>query len=149
MQLSHRLRFAALAAMTVGVLTACTPNQIADWIEWHHQDPAAAEEFANRPEVQAALVGSQASPPQERHGGGVWDRVAWCESGGNWSINTGNGYSGGLQFLHSSWRAYGGREFAPLAHQATRSQQIEVAERILDDVGWKAWPACSRRLGLR
>ena len=75
---------------------------------------------------------------------GVWDRVADCESGGDWSINTGNGYSGGVQFSHSTWRAYGGEEFAPLAYQASREQQIIVAERVLDDAGWGAWPTCSR-----
>ena len=75
---------------------------------------------------------------------GVWDRVADCESGGDWSINTGNGYSGGLQFSHSTWRAYGGEEFAPLAYQASREEQIIVAERVLDDAGWGAWPTCSR-----
>jgi hypothetical protein len=78
----------------------------------------------------------------------VWDDLADCESGGNWAINTGNGYYGGLQFLGSTWVAYDGQEFAPRADLATREQQIVVAERIRDDVGFKAWPACSRRLGL-
>nr|VDG62660.1 Uncharacterized protein conserved in bacteria [Streptococcus thermophilus] len=77
-----------------------------------------------------------------------WDRLAQCEAGGNWHINTGNGYYGGLQFSASTWRAYGGGEFAPYAHQATREQQIVVAERTLAAQGWGAWPACSRKLGL-
>ena len=77
-----------------------------------------------------------------------WDRLAQCEAGGNWHINTGNGYYGGLQFSASTWRAYGGNEFAPLPHQATREQQIAVAERTLAGQGWGAWPACSARLGL-
>lgn len=77
-----------------------------------------------------------------------WDAVAACESGGNWSINTGNGYYGGLQFLDSTWDAYGGEEFAPRADLATRGEQITVAERVRADVGFRAWPACSRRLGL-
>ncbi|GAA1171865.1 Resuscitation-promoting factor RpfA precursor [Corynebacterium glaucum] len=77
-----------------------------------------------------------------------WDRLAQCEAGGNWNINTGNGYYGGLQFSASTWRAYGGGEFAPYAHQATREQQIIVAERTLAAQGWGAWPACSARLGL-
>jgi hypothetical protein len=124
-------------------------------MEWHASDPEAAVAYANQPEVQAQLTQAQqaATQPASRStssgGGTVWDRVSYCESGSNWSINTGNGYSGGLQFLHSSWRAYGGREFAPLAYQASREQQIIVAERILADVGWRAWPACSRKLGLR
>ena len=61
----------------------------------------------------------------------VWDTVAACESGGNWAINTGNGYYGGLQFSASTWRAFGGTEFAPNAHQATKAQQIVVAQRTL------------------
>lgn len=77
-----------------------------------------------------------------------WDRLAQCESGGNWSINTGNGYHGGLQFSASTWRAYGGGQFAPTANLATREQQIVIAERTLAGQGWGAWPACSARLGL-
>ena len=77
-----------------------------------------------------------------------WDRLAQCESGGNWHINTGNGYYGGLQFSASTWNAFGGREFAPTANQATRTQQIYVAEKVLAQQGWGAWPACSARLGL-
>ena len=78
-----------------------------------------------------------------------WDAIAQCESGGNWSTNTGNGYYGGLQMLGSTWQNYGGGDFAARADQATRDQQIVVAERIRDDVGYGAWPACTRRLGLR
>ena len=77
-----------------------------------------------------------------------WDRLAQCESGGNWSINTGNGYHGGLQFSPSTWAAYGGTQYAPYAYQATRAQQIAVAEKTLAGQGWGAWPACSARLGL-
>lgn len=77
-----------------------------------------------------------------------WDRLAQCESGGNWHINTGNGYYGGLQFSAGTWSAYGGEEFAPTADQATREQQIYVAEKVLAQQGWGAWPACSASLGL-
>lgn len=77
-----------------------------------------------------------------------WDRLAQCESNGDWQINTGNGYHGGLQFSPSTWNAYGGQEFAPYAYQATREQQIAVAERTLAGQGWGAWPACSASLGL-
>jgi hypothetical protein len=132
---------------------ACTPQQIADWKDWHDQDPAAAEEFARIPEVAASLAsGEHEQRPQAAQaarsssgGGTVWDRLAQCESGGNWSINTGNGYSGGLQFLPSTWRAYGG---SGSAHNASRGEQIAVAERIRADVGYRAWPQCARRLGL-
>jgi LysM repeat protein len=81
--------------------------------------------------------------------GSTWDRLAQCESGGNWSINTGNGYAGGLQFSPSTWRAYGGTAYASSAHKASRSAQIAVAQRVLAAQGWGAWPACSAKLGLR
>jgi hypothetical protein len=76
-----------------------------------------------------------------------WDGVAQCESSGNWSSNTGNGYYGGLQFSQSTWEAYGGLEFAPRADLATKEQQIAVAERTLDGQGVGAWPTCGRHLG--
>ncbi|MFD9002937.1 transglycosylase family protein [Streptomyces sp. NPDC059582] len=79
--------------------------------------------------------------------GGVWDRIARCESGGNWHINTGNGYYGGLQFSAGTWRAYGGGAYAPTADRATRSQQIAVATKVQSAQGWGAWPTCSARAG--
>ena len=78
---------------------------------------------------------------------GEWDTVAKCESGGNWAINTGNGYQGGLQFSPSTWSGHGGGEFAPSAHMATKEQQIAVAERVLASQGRGAWPVCGRGLG--
>ena len=75
-----------------------------------------------------------------------WDAVAQCESSGNWAINTGNGYYGGLQFSSSTWAAYGGRDYAPNAHLATKAQQIAVAERTLDAQGPGAWPNCGKGL---
>lgn len=78
----------------------------------------------------------------------VWDRVAACESSGNWSINTGNGYYGGLQFSASTWKAFGGQAYAAQAHQATKAQQIAIARRTLHTQGPGAWPACSVRAGL-
>ncbi|WSQ08067.1 transglycosylase family protein [Streptomyces sp. NBC_01231] len=79
--------------------------------------------------------------------GGVWDRIAQCESGGNWHINTGNGYYGGVQFSASTWRAYGGTAYAATADQATRDQQIAVATKVQRAQGWGAWPTCSARAG--
>ena len=83
--------------------------------------------------------------------GDRWDRLAACETGGRWDANTGNGYGGGLQFAHgpswSTWRAYGGGEFTADPWDATREQQIEIAERVLADVGWKAWPGCAAKEG--
>ncbi|MET9378411.1 transglycosylase family protein [Streptomyces sp. NPDC002992] len=71
-----------------------------------------------------------------------WDTVAQCESGGNWSINTGNGYYGGLQFSASTWAAYGGTAYAATADQASKSQQIAIAEKVLAGQGKGAWPSC-------
>ncbi|EKF23032.1 transglycosylase-like domain protein [Mycolicibacterium hassiacum DSM 44199] len=71
-----------------------------------------------------------------------WDAIAACESGGNWSINTGNGYYGGLQFSLSTWRAHGG---AGMPHNASREEQIRVAERVLRSQGIGAWPTCGKR----
>lgn len=78
-----------------------------------------------------------------------WDRVAQCESGGNWNTNTGNGYYGGLQFSSGTWRSYGGGAYASTADHATRSQQIAIAEKVLRAQGWQAWPTCSRKVGVR
>ncbi len=86
--------------------------------------------------------------PAEAATGRTWDRLAGCEAGGDWSINTGNGYYGGLQFSGGTWRAYGGGAYASTANRASRSEQIAIAEKVLDAQGWGAWPSCSRRLGL-
>lgn len=80
---------------------------------------------------------------------GTWDRLAACESSGDWAIDSGNGYYGGLQFDEATWGDYDGAEFAPRADQATKEQQIEVATRVRDDRGgYGSWPACARKLGL-
>ncbi|MEU9333721.1 transglycosylase family protein [Streptomyces sp. NPDC048290] len=79
--------------------------------------------------------------------GGVWDRIARCESGGDWDINTGNGYYGGLQFSAGTWRAYGGTAYAPTADRATKEQQIAVATKVQRGQGWGAWPTCSAKAG--
>jgi hypothetical protein len=88
-----------------------------------------------------ALAGQAAAAPDSE-----WDRVAACESGGNWGINTGNGYHGGLQFSQGTWASHGGGEYASSANQATRDQQIAVAERVLASQGRGAWPVCGRGL---
>ena len=91
---------------------------------------------------------AKASAPSVANGS-VWDSLAQCEAGGNWAINTGNGFSGGLQFTPSTWLAYGGGQYAPQAHLATREQQIAVASKVQAGQGWGAWPACTAKLGLR
>lgn len=81
--------------------------------------------------------------------GSVWDSLARCESGGNWAINTGNGYYGGLQFSYSTWLGYGGAAYAPTANLASREQQIAIAEKVQAGQGWGAWPACTAKLSIR
>ncbi|MCQ9345713.1 transglycosylase family protein [Corynebacterium phoceense] len=78
----------------------------------------------------------------------MWDTLAQCESTGNWAINTGNGFSGGLQFTDSTWQAFGGGEYASQAWQASREQQIAVAQKVQAAQGWGAWPACTAKLGI-
>ncbi|MFI6938160.1 transglycosylase family protein [Streptomyces sp. NPDC050418] len=78
----------------------------------------------------------------------TWNKVAACESSGNWAINTGNGYYGGLQFRQSTWEAFGGARYAPRADLATKDQQIAIAEKVLKGQGPQAWPVCSVRAGL-
>jgi resuscitation-promoting factor RpfA len=76
-----------------------------------------------------------------------WDAVAQCESSGNWSINTGNGYYGGLQFSRSTWKAYGGGKYASTADKASRAEQIRIAEKVLAGQGIGAWPVCGKKAG--
>ena len=75
-----------------------------------------------------------------------WDTVARCESSGNWAINTGNGYQGGLQFAPSTWLGFGGGQYASAAHLASRDEQIAIAEKVLAGQGKGAWPVCGRGL---
>uniref|UniRef100_UPI0012E832BE transglycosylase family protein n=1 Tax=Mycobacterium sp. Marseille-P9652 TaxID=2654950 RepID=UPI0012E832BE len=79
--------------------------------------------------------------------GSIWDAIAGCEAGGNWAINTGNGYYGGVQFDQSTWERNGGLRFAPRADLASREEQIAVAEVTRERQGWGAWPVCSGRAG--
>ncbi|WP_305094206.1 resuscitation-promoting factor [Prescottella sp. R16] len=81
--------------------------------------------------------------------GSVWDSIAQCEATGNWAINTGNGYYGGLQFDQGTWAAHGGTQYAARADLASREQQIAVAQKVQAAQGWGAWPGCTSKLGLR
>lgn len=91
------------------------------------------------------------APNYDPGDGSRWDQLAQCEAGGNWATNTGNGFGGGLQFMHqsgySTWLSFGGGEFAPHPWEATREQQIVIAEKVLASSGWNAWPGCSRKFG--
>jgi nucleoid-associated protein YgaU len=111
-----------------------------------HRKPSKARTLA----LRGATVGVVAGAAALGLGAGTasaapdstWDSVAQCESSGNWSINTGNGYYGGLQFSQSTWNAYGGQEYAARADLATKEQQIAIAEKTLAGQGWGAW-ACA------
>ena len=118
--------------------------------------PDPSEQLADRPLPLSAPItatapttsykyGSNATPSAMVAGDSVWDSLAQCEAGGNWGISTGNGYYGGLQFTQSSWNAAGGTG-SPA--DASREQQIAVAQNLQSRQGWGAWPACSAKLGL-
>ncbi|MBY6414759.1 transglycosylase family protein [Rhodococcus sp. BP-252] len=86
-------------------------------------------------------------PPVEN--GAIWDALAQCEATGNWAINTGNGFYGGVQFDQNTWERQGGLRYAPRADLATREEQIAIASVTQKSQGWGAWPACTSRLGYR
>jgi hypothetical protein len=114
-----------------------------------HRKPTSSSVSVAKIAVTGAVIGggtiafagqAQAAPDVE------WDQVARCESGGNWAINTGNGYQGGLQFSPGTWSAHGGGQYAPAANMATKDQQIAIAEHVLATQGRGAWPVCGRGL---
>ena len=118
-----------------------------------HPDPAPTPAAAPmEATLHSTLAPAAAAPAPPRvvtyAGDSVWDDLARCESGGNWAINSGNGYYGGLQFSLGTWQQYGGAEFAAYPHQATREEQIIVAERLHAARGYAPWPACRAELGL-
>jgi LysM repeat protein len=118
----------------------------------HRDMPASSDTTkvaAAETEAAASSRTSSSASTTTVASGSVWDRVAACESGGNWSINTGNGYYGGLQFTQSTWNANGGQSYASRADLASRSQQIAVAKNVLASQGWGAWPVCSVKAGAR
>ncbi len=115
-------------------------------------EEAPAEEAPAEPEPEPESESTETADPEPEPAPepttseGVWDRLAECESNGNWSINTGNGFYGGLQFTLDSWEWVGGTGYP---HEASREEQIARAEILLERQGWSAWPSCSQQLGLR
>src|SRR6478609_8975310 len=114
-----------------------------------HRKPTKTGRTLAKVAVTGALVGAagvafagtaNAAPDSD------WDRLAQCESGGNWAINTGNGFQGGLQFSPSTWSGHGGGEYAPAANMASKDEQIAIAERVLASQGRGAWPVCGTGL---
>jgi resuscitation-promoting factor RpfB len=152
---TSRVMSEALRGGTLSARTTAASGQIRQ----------AAEQVVAAPDASPASVSMQAAlvpiptppppppPPAPRRvvtydGDTVWDRLAQCEASGNWAANTGNGYYGGLQFDLSTWRGYGGAAYAEYPHQATREEQIIVAERLRAARGYQPWPACRIKLGL-
>jgi resuscitation-promoting factor RpfB len=111
------------------------------------EEPAPERRQASEssPEWQGRWHTQTQAVPAHAVSGSAWDRLAACESGGNWSINTGNGYYGGLQFSLSTWRAVGGSGYP---HQASKAEQIRRGQILQARSGWGQWPACAARLGL-
>ncbi|VXC47044.1 Resuscitation-promoting factor Rpf [Arthrobacter sp. 9AX] len=105
----------------------------------------AARRGATVAAISAAGLALSATAASATTGTSTWDALAQCESGGNWATNTGNGFSGGLQFSPGTWAAYGG---TGSASDASREQQIAVAEQVQAAQGWGAWPSCAAQLGL-
>jgi len=162
------VRHALLTTAIIVVAAACSPAQMAAWLEHHDlevpTDQAELEAQAEwATEVwakwhayheelrrQAAAAAAAPAPAPSSGFGWPWDALVQCEASGNWHINTGNGYHGGLQFHPGTWNAYGGQAYAAFAHQATPSQQIDIARRVVAAAGgtYRDWPACRARLGL-
>lgn len=113
-----------------------------------HRRPSKATRMATLAGVTGAAIAAplMVSGTASAATASEWDTVAQCESGGNWSINTGNGYYGGLQFSASTWAGYGGTKYAATADQASKAQQIEIAEKVLAGQGKGAWPVCGKGL---
>jgi LysM repeat protein len=121
---------------------------------WMARDALAASASASAPAPAASVSSQQSDPPASAQAsapapaapaapsGANWSAIAACESGGNWSSDTGNGFYGGLQFTQQTWLAYGGGQYASSANQASESQQISVAQRVLAGQGIGAWPVC-------
>ena len=114
-----------------------------------HRKPTTSAKSVAKIAFTGAVIGGSGLALAGQAGAatdGEWDAVARCESGGNWAINTGNGYYGGLQFSLRSWRGVGGKGYP---HEATKEEQIKRAMMLKKNGGWGHWPACSKKLGLR
>lgn len=97
----------------------------------------------------ALLAGTAtAAPDPAAQNPRTWDRIAQCETTGNWDADTGNGYKGGLQFDQTTWKRHGGTRYAPSADRASKQEQIAVAKKVQASQGWDAWPSCSEKAGV-
>lgn len=134
-------RLGVLAALAAGVGgVAAATGTAAPPIPPPLPPPAVA------PSTPAA---SDTSPVGVAVPAGPWDSIARCETGGDWHADTGNGYQGGLQLSPQTWMTHGGGQFAPRADQASREQQIVVADRVRAEEGWQAWSGCADEVAPR
>ena len=129
---------------------AIAQQQVDEYLATLHAEEVRKQQAAAAAAARASAGTAANYDPGD---GSRWDQLAMCECGGNWACNTGNGFGGGLQFMHqrsySTWLSFGGGEFAPHPWEASREQQIVVAERVLASSGWGAWPGCTRKFGWR
>ncbi|GHH49336.1 LysM peptidoglycan-binding domain-containing protein [Streptomyces candidus] len=137
--LKPRLRF--LSCVVLGALVALAPLPAVS------AAPSVAA-ASSGPALGAPSAAGVSEAPACAASEWPWNCLAECESSGDWTANTGNGYYGGLQFAQPTWEEHGGLAYAPRADLATRSEQIKVAEEVLSTQGWGAWPECSKRYGL-
>ncbi|MER5963200.1 transglycosylase family protein [Streptomyces sp. NPDC002057] len=135
----------SLVAASVSALLTLSPApaRAADLPEGPRNTSAVLQDLSDGIRTAAAVPSYPCAKDQW-----PWGCVAECESSGNWHINTGNGFYGGLQFWHPTWVEFGGQKYALRADLATRQQQITIAEEVLRAQGWGAWPVCSKRYGL-
>jgi resuscitation-promoting factor RpfA len=115
-----------------------------------HRAPSTAKRVTAAGAVGIGTAAITALVPGTAHAAtnSQWDRVAQCESGGNWHADTGNGYYGGLQFAAQTWRSFGGAKYAGTANHASAAEQMTIADKVLKAQGWHAWPVCSRQAGV-
>lgn len=131
----------ASSAEPVDMYTAMA-NVAAALAELPAPTPIAAPAPVRQVQSRPAVVVDPSDP-------GVWDALAQCETGGNWATDSVPGFAGGLGFANGTWASNGGTDYADSAADASREQQIEIAQRVLEGSGWGAWPGCSSLLGLR
>lgn len=129
------------AMPTEHVETTSETTSTTRWLETLPALPSGFDPLTLTPTTRRAKV-------KARHAGSIWDAIAACESGGDWA-DTRGGYEGGVHFLHSTWVQAGGRKYAEHAYEATREQQIDIAQSWLERTSWEQWPVCSRKVGAR
>ena len=143
-ELNYEITSSSVVSYDVDAIIAAEIEKIVKYVEETERQKQEAA-------AQARVQKPRSEPNYDPGDGSRWDQLAQCEAGGNWATNTGNGFGGGLQFMHqksySTWLSFGGGEFAPHPWEATREQQIIIAEKVLASSGWNAWPGCSRKFG--